>query len=294
MFLLRLAMRPWRTAGVSQAFAGFAVGLLLLLGGFLLWMQAGLKPIVARLKQEQVITAYVEPKLTEDDVKRLVDKLGSDAIVLHQGAAVKPEIAYTAVDAFLDRIKEQYPELAREVEDLGEERGSIVPRFISITGVLDPGALDRIKAVEGIESAESSRDRYAHIVGAFRALRWVARLLIVALGLALLTGLVHVARMNSYVHRDALAILRFWGGGPLLLRIPGLLSGMSVGLLGGALAGLGWSTAGVWLAGQIRLLSPLLSSLRPFDPSLGLVLLALGAVLGAAAGLLGSGGKAAA
>ena len=138
---------------------------------------------------------------------------------------------------------------------------TVVPRYISISGILPDNSVSRIKAITGVESAESSKDRYAHVVGAFRALRWMSRLLCVGLAVALLTGLIHLARMNSYLHRDSLSLLRHWGAGEATLKAPAIISGLAVGALGGAMASEGWIVVGGWFAHEIRALSPMLREL---------------------------------
>jgi hypothetical protein len=60
MYLLKLALRPWRLAVFSQFFSGIAVGFLLLMMGFLYWIEEGLKPVMEHLRKEQVVTAYLD------------------------------------------------------------------------------------------------------------------------------------------------------------------------------------------------------------------------------------------
>jgi cell division protein FtsX len=188
----------------------------------------------------------------------------------------------------MGQLKGQYPDLVRELEDLGQEMIQIVPRFISISGILPEASLEKIRNTPGIESAESSKDRYHHIIGAFTTLRWVSRILMGGICLALLTGLIHLSRMNAYLHRDTLTLLRFWGAGSTILAAPGMISGIFVGLLGGGIASVGWMTLGVWLTKHVRSLSVLLKGMPPFSTHLSLSLLGFGALLGLVAGLFGS------
>ena len=48
---------------MNQLVSAFAVGILLLLGGGLMWMRMGLAPVVERLTSEEVITAYIDPSV---------------------------------------------------------------------------------------------------------------------------------------------------------------------------------------------------------------------------------------
>lgn len=283
MYLLKLAFRPWRLAPLSQIFSGIAVGFLLLLIGFLFWMQSGLKSVLVRLHGEQVVTAYLDSSLDPKDEGKLVDTLR-----LSLGAQSSAEIKLVNSNQFMSQLKGQYPDLVRELEDLGQEMIQIVPRYISISGILPETALERIRTTPGIESAESSKDRYHHIIGAFTTLRWVSRILMGGICLALLTGLIHLSRMNAYLHRDALTLLRFWGAGSGTLAAPGMISGIFVGLLGGIIASMSWITLGVWLTKHVRSLSVLLKGMPSYSTHLSISLLGFGAALGLIAGVLGS------
>jgi len=284
MLLLKVALRPWRLAPYSQCFSAFAVAFLLLLAGLLFWIQQGLKPVLTRLEQEQVITAYVNTSIPQTDENKLVDQIQL-ALGSH---AERVDIKLVQADQFVDEIKQTYPDLGRELEDLGPETSAIVPRYVSISGLMIDSALDKIRAIPGIESADSSRDRNRSVIGAFATLRWVAKVLSAGLCLALLTGLIHLARTNSYIHRDALSLLRLLGADGMQLQLPGILSGACVGALGGVLALAGWLSAGLWLATQVKHLSPVLGSMPAANPVHGVVLLILGMGIGLTAGVIGN------
>jgi cell division protein FtsX len=286
VFLLRLALRPWKLSPLSQIFSALAVGVLLLLGGFLTWMQSGLGPVLARLESEQVVTAYLDPSVEAKDEGRVVDSIRTALGAQASGV----DIRFVTPEQFVGHLKGPYPELGRELEDLGSEMSAVVPRYVSVSGLLGEQSLRRIKGVQGIESAESSKDRYAPVLGAFKALRWVARLFVAGLAFALLIGLIHLARTNSYLHREAHAILKQWGADELLVRLPGMLSAMLVGLGGGVIALIGWLTAGAWLVRQLHGLSPMLVSLPQPSATFAVALLLSGLLVGMFAGAVGERG----
>lgn len=284
MHVLKLALRPWRISPLSQALSAAAVGFLVMMCGFLVWMHQGLRTVVSHLQAEQVITAYVDPALEAREAPRVLDE-----IKLKLGAApmANPELfeaKFVDTEQFLGVLKDSYPELGRELADLGAEMNTVVPRYVSITGVLPEGAIEDVRKVPGVASAESSRDRYKQVVGAFAALGWVARLLGAGLVLALLTGLVHLARMNASLQGDATELLRLWGAGEWTLRAPGALTGLMVGALGGIFALAVWSQGGPWVIGQIRGLSPALKGIPEPGTLFGMMLLAGAVVAGFVSG----------
>ncbi len=278
MFLLKLALRPWRLAPFSQFFAALAVGFLVFMIGFLFWLDRGLKPVVIRMQNEQVITAYLESAVEAQDEQKVVDSIRTVV-------GAKAEVRLVGPNQFVEDVKGHYPELGREIEDLAGDMHTVVPRYVSVAGVFGSAMLDKVKAVQGIESAESSRDRYRHIVGAFKAIRWVAKLLAAGLCLALFTGLLHLSRINSYLHQDAIALMKLWGAGATQQRAPAVLSALSIGMLGGAMTLVGWAAAGRWIGAQVLALSPMLREIALPSLPMGMMLFAVATVVGLMAGM---------
>lgn len=286
MHVLKLALRPWKISPASQAMSAAAVGFLVLMCGFLAWMHEGLRTVVSHLKAEQVITAYIDPSVEGQDAARVLDE-----IKLKLGAApmANPsdfEAKFVDTEQFLSILKGSYPELGHELMDLGPEVNSVVPRYVSVTGILHDDAIEDVRKVAGVASAESSRDRYKQITGAFAALGWVARLLGAGLVLALFTGLVHLARMNASIQGDATEMLRLWGAGEWSLRAPGALTGLLVGALGGVIAFAAWSQGGTWAIGEIRGLSPALKGIPEPGMIFSVALFAAATISGFVSGAL--------
>lgn len=283
MYLLKLSLRVWKIAPLSQTFSAIAVGFLLVLIGFLFWIQQGLQPILARLQTEQVVTAYLSSSVDPKGEASLLDEVRQ--VIGPENSA---EVKLITAPQFVTLLKNQYPDLGRELEDLGQEMFQVIPRYISITGTLGSFSLEKIRGIHGIESAESSKDRYRPIVGAFSVLRWVTRVLMVGVILALLTGLIHLSRMNIYLHHDALSLLKFWGAGRGTLAVPGVISGLVVGILGGAIASTGWLTAGNSMVHHIRAISSILKGMPTVHSHIAMSLFIAGCGVGTISGFLGS------
>jgi cell division protein FtsX len=246
-------------------------------------MQQGLKTVLVRLKGEQVITVYLKPSAEAQAERQVLEQVRSI-----MGPEVQFESELVTPTEFLNRLKGPYPELVKDLEDLGQELNQIVPRYVSVSGVFSSHLVEKMREIPGVESAESSGDRYHHIVGAFSALRWTARVLMVGICLALLTGLIHLSRMNGYLHGESLSLLKLWGASSSVLLAPGMISGLAVGVIGGVIAAVGWLTAGVWFGRHIRSISPILRGLPPFYIQVAVVLLMAGGVIGVISGALGS------
>src|SRR4051812_34595422 len=110
MYLLKLSLRPWRLAPLSQVFSALAMGVLLFMVGFLIWMQAGLNPVISRLQGEQVLTAYFKPEVLKKDEPLIVDSV-KEAV----GAQAVSEISMVDAPKFISLVEKHYPDLAHEL-----------------------------------------------------------------------------------------------------------------------------------------------------------------------------------
>ena len=281
MYLLKLAFRPWKKAPVSQFLTAASIGVLLFFMGFLLWVQSGLKPVIEKLKNEYVVTVYLEPTLEHSQESQLIDQihesLGSQAE--HEFKTIEPQV-------FISKIREINSHLANELEDLGAESKTVIPKFVTISGTLNNLDLDRLRAFKGVDQVESTRDRNKNTVAAYTVLNRLIGLLILGLCFALLTGLIHLVRINSHMHEDAVLLMKQWGAGIFEMRIPTFVSGLSVGLAGGVIAALSWIFVGSRLVEHIKNLSINLRDINTENPYLALVLLAIGLLLGVFSGFL--------
>ena len=285
MFRLKLALRPWRRAWLSQLVSTVAVAILLGLSGFLFWFQGALKPVLQRLRNEQVVSVYVKPDLESAQAQGLVDSIRA---TVGSAAIREADVAWVGTEEFLNRIETQDSDLYRELKSMGEEALPLIPRYVSIAGVLPESFLSDLKRMPGVEQVETSRDRNRPAIGAFSTLRWLSRLLLAGIWLALAVGLLHLARTNSYLQRDAIEILRAWGASEWSVRLPSILSGLAIGLTGGLLALGGWWILSQRVIVQIQALSPFLRELSSPQPIFAFLFLCVGVVLGALSGWVGS------
>ena len=207
MYLLKLSLRPWRRSPYSQVFTSVAVGVLLFLAGFLFWMQGSLAPVIDRLQNEQVITAYLDPALE----CRRTSPRSWISIRTTVGAHRRRRSSWCSPKSSSSHLRGEYPELAHELEDLGSEMQTVIPRYVSISGILPANTVGEIRQIRGVQAAESSTDRFQNVIGAFRALKWIATLLTLGLALALTTGLIHLGRTNAYLHQETSSLLKLMG-----------------------------------------------------------------------------------
>lgn len=279
MFLLKISLRPWVQTPWNQAFGFLTTSALLFLGGFFIWLQFALGPVVERFKNEQVLTVYVNgsnvvpvsgsseavspEKSSPSSLTALVDQIRQ---VLSSKTLQEPQLQVSTPEMFLEEIKGSYPELRNQLLDLGHELTQIVPHYISISGRFQEGALDELKKIPGVEWAESSRHRYAPLLGAFEGMRWTLRIFALGLILALLTELLYLSHMNGQTRKEILPLMKLWGGSEWTLWLPSLTDHLLLGFFAGALAAVFWWVGTPWGVNQLRVISPFFAEIR--QPSL--------------------------
>lgn len=267
-------------APLSQVFGILNIAMILFLGGFLSWLDQALAPVVAKLETEETLTVYLSPQLAAADEAQLIDRV--KVSIAHADA--QPQVKVVRSREFLDEIARQYPDLANELAQMGPEGDLMIPRYISITGILPPGIGERVRSLVGVEGIDSSGDRLRPVAGAFSALRWLVRALSFGLALALFAAMAQLGRLNFNHLADALATLRFWGADAFQAAIPGLLAGIFVGVLGGILGALVWIGFSGWLGSELASLSEVLGTLPAPELELAWLLLVFGAACGICAG----------
>lgn len=283
MYLLKLALRPFRLAWPSQTLSAAILGFFLFLSAFLFWFDRTLDPVVSRLEHEQVLTAYLDPNANVDIVDRIRVEAGSSAVVE----------SVSSIN-FIEKIKSGYPELARELESLGPEMNAIVPKYVSVSGVLDENVTEKIRAMSGVESIESSKERFSQVVGSVKSIQKFLEAMLLGIVLALLVGLVQASRAQTAIQSDAIRLMDLLGVQPTTVWCMRLVSSVTVGLLGGLLAAGLWVGISGHLMAQILQVSDLLRDAflkigaNPLRLSLegSLMLILSGGALGLVAGIL--------
>jgi cell division protein FtsX len=283
MFLLKLALRPLRKSPASQVFSVIALAFLLFSLALLYSVQKDLGPVLNRLKNEQKMTVYLDLNIEAKDEAEVIDSIRT-SLGAHSENPADTEINVVKGSQFLDKLRGTFPDLTRELEAMGNEVETVLPRYVTASGVFKDDTLDALKGLHGVEGVESNRDRYGKVVGAFATLKWVIRLLTAGAALTLITALILLSRLNLGLQAEAMTALKLWGAGPFTLRVPGALSGLMVGLTGGLLAAFAWIRLAPGFFHQLHLLSPFLADASSMQGAIAIPLLAAGILCGLVAG----------
>jgi cell division protein FtsX len=255
MLILKLALRPWAKAFVTQSLCVLAVGVLIFLGATFGTLSQSLDPVLARAEGQDLLTVVLDSTQTPEQEKKTIDEV-------HLTLGSAPTAVFVSPETFLERLREVDPDLVQEVIQLGESARSVVPRFLTVTGAGIGEKMLDLKTVPGVESVESSKSQFTHIAQTLRNIRWGGRVLGGGVLIALFCLLVVLARLNEQFFVESLKIIKFWGAPYWALILPSLLSMLSVGVFGGGLAYFAWRGLGPDAVHQFQSFSPLLNELE--------------------------------
>lgn len=268
MYLLKISLRAWRHSWFGQAVGSFAMGVLLFAVGFLAWIPQAVEPIISRLANEQVMTAYLQSPLKSDDQKKLIDQM--KVSLGAQGISYRKIEYHTAKD-FVREVHEVSPDLSGQLLAMGPELDRVVPSFVTLTGVRS--SLEIMKKLEDlpvVSQVETSRNRYAPMITSFRTIQWLSRVLMLCMGIVLITVIIQYSKMSHLLQIESINLLRLYGAGPWTLKWPHLIAGFALGLASGCAAAVLWVTAGPILAQALTGLAPVFGEM--LKPPLGFVL----------------------
>ena len=280
MYLLKLAMRPWKASPFNQIFTSASLGTLLVLMAFLMWIESSFNPMIERLKHEQIVTAYLSPEISQIDEGKVLDSL---KVNLGASALKDITVGFVNTEDFLSVVKEHYPKLGQELLNLGTQMNTVVPRFISLSGVFSEEIINKIQRIQGIESVESTKQRYQHIVDSFSTIQWITRVLMFGLMAVIFSVLLHQSRIQAYQFSQTASLLSLFGAGGFLTRVPLMISGLLTGLIGGLFAAVIWFQFGSWFSEQIIHFAPIFQRLSLPSSLFGVYVLLLGVMIGLAA-----------
>jgi cell division transport system permease protein len=179
-----------------------------------------------------LIIFFLEKDLPEEQRISVEKRLKESSLVNN--------VRYVSTEQALVRFKQNFPELQGVIEDieinpfpasfetnLAEENLSpeTILRFIQV-----------MKDMEGIEDAQFNRDWVERMESLSRLAQAIGLFLGGILALASFFIISNVIRLNVFARKDEIEILRLVGGTNFFIRVPFILEGVILGILGGAVS----------------------------------------------------------
>lgn len=222
MGVLKIALRPWKKSPILFSLATLGTSGLVTILALAFLMDSHLKKKSHELSLEQVLTVYVNPVQADRVIPEIEDTIRQP---VGAQAATKPiEMKSFTSEEFKRDLEKNYPDLYRQIQDLGPEGDAMVPRFISLSGEIPSSIADKVSQIHGVEQVDTSEERHKETLSAIAAFRKASAWGVAALALACVLLLLQVGRYQSEVLSPVVKLFSQWGASSFKQNLPILLS----------------------------------------------------------------------
>jgi len=281
-YLLREAWANISTNRTTTMVAILTTAFTLACVGIFLLLYVNLRAAAGWLQDDIKIMVYLDDRALAATVAELEQQLRSDRAVA--------ALHFVSKEQALGEFKAQFPSDSHLLEGLGQNP---LPASFVVTlspPFRSPVAIkrwaERIGGLAGVAKVDYNQDWIDALSTVIRSIELVAISIGVILSAAAVTIIANTIRLTLFARRDEIAILQLIGATKTFIRIPYLLEGAVLGGLGSAISLFMLKTLYELFRQQMRTtgrLSGLDQLMMFFPPSICLMLVAVGIVLGCAA-----------
>lgn len=191
-------------------------------------MSNNLQYTAQQLAKDLSAVIYLEDNLTSSDVNHIKSKLEKSSLVT--------EIQFTTSDQALQKFRQKFPQLEGVIDNLNIN--PFPPSFeISIrekntsSGEIK-AFLQQVKSTKGIEDVQFNQDLIEKMQSLSRLVKAVGGFLGGILILASFFIISNVIKLNVFSRKEEIEILRLVGATNSFIRLPFLLEGIILGIIG--------------------------------------------------------------
>ena len=266
-----LAMRGNLTATLATL---TTMVLALVMLGFVALLTLNVNRALAQLESQVEVAAFLRD--------------GADALQVLDSVQALPEVREATVVSkrqVLEEMTHAYP----YVKDAADLAGNPFPDTVRlrVSHVIDTGKVaGAVSRLPGVESVEYGAGYVSAAARVLNAVRLAGYALVALLLIGTLLNMLSAVRVAMFARRSEIGVMRLLGATRGFIRLPYLIEGVALGLLGGLIAG-ALLYPGYWaLLGRLSALVPSLPLVR--DPIFLWQLLGTLCLLAVLVGLLGS------
>jgi len=273
---VREALTSIRRNGLMSLASISTVAVSLLVLAVFLLLAVNLEHTALVVESQLEMKAYVDEQASGQVISDLQWKISSLAGVAR--------VEYVSKEEALDRLRAQLKEradLLEGVEEMNPLRDSFEVQVVRPEYLR--GVAEQVSALPGIANVVYGEELAGKIIRLTRALRLAGLGMAVMLALATVFIISNTIRLTVFARRREIGIMKLVGATDGFIRWPFILEGMVLGLVGSLLSAAVVWRGYAWLVGRVRDTLPFLPMVpgRPVLPGLTLMLLALGAFIGA-------------
>lgn len=228
-FFLEAIKNLYRNLWMSIASIGVVAITLLMLGGFMI-VSLNTTYLTGYVKEQVEIVLYISENASTMDRNELHRKLSD-----HSGLA---EVRFVSREEAMERLREQFGEQGDFLEGYESAEHNPLPDSYEIR-VIDPETVSEIalelESYPGVEDVNYGREVVEKLFSATRVIQMVIMILMAGLAVTAIFLISHTIRLNVYIRRKEIMIMKYVGATNWFIRWPFLLEGFILGLLGASL-----------------------------------------------------------
>lgn len=218
----------WTTTVIAVATTAFTLACF----GVFLLLYLNLRAVATSLQSDFKVVVYVQESVPAQGVAQLQSLLKADPGV--------QAVSYVSKEQALADFRAQFPADSHLLQGLGEN--PLPASFVvSLSPSLrSPDAVrrwaERVQSVPGVEQVQYSRDWIDNLTAIVGYLELVAVGIGTVLSAASATIIASTIRLTLYARREEIEIMRLIGATSSFIRIPYLIEGTMLGMMGSAVA----------------------------------------------------------
>jgi cell division transport system permease protein len=217
---------------VRNLFSILIICLSFLTLGIFLALSNNLQQTARELSKNLVAVFFLENEVTEEAQTSIKTQLQNSPLIT--------EVRFVSSPQALDKFQDKFPDLMDIIDNL--DKNPLPPSF-EVTFKdenLSPNEIslfiDEMRQVEGVSDVQFNQEWVDRMFSLSRLARAVGFFLGGILVLASFFIISNIIKLNVFSRQDEIEILRLSGASNNFIRIPFLLEGMILGVLGGALS----------------------------------------------------------
>ncbi|MGH7275177.1 MAG: permease-like cell division protein FtsX [Nitrospiria bacterium] len=208
------------------------ISLILMVFGLFLLIYFNLRGLGGSLREQVVMTAYLQEGLTHEEVRDIEERI-------HQEPAVGT-VYFTSKEEALQEFQVKLQGQAGILQGLGENP---LPASFDIklgptyqTPEVVKRLAESLKLIKGVEEVQDGLDWLDRFTSFTRFARIMGLGIGVLLGIAVVTITSNTIRLSFYTRREEIELMRLIGAKEAFIRAPFFIEGAVVGLSGGVIA----------------------------------------------------------
>lgn len=214
---------------MTLASIGIVIASLFLFGFFVL-LGANLNYISAQIKEQCEINVYLPKDMERDAVRDIGSKLA-------ELDGVKEARLYTKEERFQNYKESIYAGQTEVVDTLKEDNPLRDAYILGLVDIEQANAVaEAAGKVEGVEEVKNSQYIFQKIISITNGVRHASIWLVVILAIISVFIISNTIKLGMFSRRKEINIMKFVGATNWFIRLPFMIEGMILGLLGAAMS----------------------------------------------------------